>query len=196
MGNKIGAKKEWKLDICWNTNPTSWICIRGYEANFLHCINMSNTLSCCKVRHRNVSPLLSYLMILGEELGEFFMPPLRCFFLGDNADCWSSSTATQRQWSEGGNLRRTHKKIQKCVTAKRTTHSTIWGQWTEKIIQRSGRAGEQDRMDGTLKNLRAPLNSRQHTLAHHWRDCVWKCKRAIAPSSTIMPICELVVTAH
>lgn len=40
-------------------------------------------------------------MIFGEELGEFLMPPLRCFFLGDSAECWSSSTETaKKQWCE------------------------------------------------------------------------------------------------
>lgn len=38
---------------------------------------------------------VSYLVILGEEFGEFLMPPLRCFFLGDRAVCWSSSTKTK-----------------------------------------------------------------------------------------------------
>lgn len=38
----------------------------------------------------------SYLIIFGEELGEFLMPPLRCFFLGDSAECWSSSTETAK----------------------------------------------------------------------------------------------------
>lgn len=37
----------------------------------------------------------TYLMSLGEEFGEFRMPPFRCFFLDDSADCWSSSTATE-----------------------------------------------------------------------------------------------------
>lgn len=45
--------------------------------------------------------LLSHLIILGDEFGEFLMPPLRCFFFGDNANCWSSSTATKRQQYEG-----------------------------------------------------------------------------------------------
>lgn len=45
----------------------------------------------------------TYLIILGEELGEFLMPPFRCFFLGDNADCWSSSTATEgRRYQRDG----------------------------------------------------------------------------------------------
>lgn len=43
----------------------------------------------------------TYLIILGEEFGEFLMPPFRCFFLGDNADCWSSSTATESESEEG-----------------------------------------------------------------------------------------------
>lgn len=34
----------------------------------------------------------SYLISLGEVLGEFLMPPLRCFFLGDSVDGCSSST--------------------------------------------------------------------------------------------------------
>lgn len=37
----------------------------------------------------------TYLMSLGEEFGELRMPPFRCFFLGDSADCWSSSTARE-----------------------------------------------------------------------------------------------------
>lgn len=36
---------------------------------------------------------VSYLIILGEQLGEFRIPPLRCFFLGERADGCSSSTA-------------------------------------------------------------------------------------------------------
>lgn len=40
-------------------------------------------------------------MSLGEELGEFRMPPFRCFFLGDSADCWSSSTATEADRMKG-----------------------------------------------------------------------------------------------
>lgn len=36
---------------------------------------------------------MSYLIILGEQFGEFRMPPLRCFFLGDSVDGCSSSTA-------------------------------------------------------------------------------------------------------
>lgn len=35
--------------------------------------------------------LRSYL-IFGEQVGDVLMPPLRCFFLGDRADCCSSST--------------------------------------------------------------------------------------------------------
>lgn len=37
----------------------------------------------------------TYLMSLGDEFGEFRMPPFRCFFLGDSADCWFSSTARE-----------------------------------------------------------------------------------------------------
>ena len=36
---------------------------------------------------------VSYLIILGEQLGEFRIPPLRCFFLGERVDGCSSSTA-------------------------------------------------------------------------------------------------------
>lgn len=39
--------------------------------------------------------VVSYLVILGEEFGEFLIPPLRCFFFGDKAVCWSSSTGTK-----------------------------------------------------------------------------------------------------
>lgn len=48
----------------------------------------------CYVISFSPNLIQSYLIILGEELGEFLIPPLRCFFLGDSADCWSSSTAT------------------------------------------------------------------------------------------------------
>lgn len=57
-------------------------------------------------KDKAVTPLLSYLIILGEEFGEFLMPPLRCFFLGDNADCWSSSTATKGTSKSKGIIRR------------------------------------------------------------------------------------------
>lgn len=33
-------------------------------------------------------------MILGEQVGEFLMPPFRCFFLGERAECSSSTTET------------------------------------------------------------------------------------------------------
>lgn len=35
----------------------------------------------------------AYLISFGEELGEFLIPPLRCFFLGDSVGGCSSSTA-------------------------------------------------------------------------------------------------------
>lgn len=44
----------------------------------------------CVKTQRQIAPCGTYLIILGEEFGEFLMPPLRCFFLGDSADCWSS----------------------------------------------------------------------------------------------------------
>ncbi len=39
-----------------------------------------------------IMPSDSYLIILGERVGDVLIPPLRCFFLGDRADCCSSST--------------------------------------------------------------------------------------------------------
>lgn len=44
----------------------------------------------------DMSFLQSYLISLGEELGEFLMPPFRCFFLGDSVDGCSSSTGNIR----------------------------------------------------------------------------------------------------
>lgn len=44
----------------------------------------------------DMSFLQSYLISLGEELGEFRMPPFRCFFLGDSVDGCSSSTGNIR----------------------------------------------------------------------------------------------------
>lgn len=46
----------------------------------------------------------TYPIILGEQFGEFLIPPLRCFFLGDSVDGWcSSSTAnTCTEKSETG----------------------------------------------------------------------------------------------
>lgn len=46
-----------------------------------------------------MSGLESYLISLGEELGEFLMPPFRCFFLGDNVvGCSSSTGNTGNLW--------------------------------------------------------------------------------------------------
>jgi hypothetical protein len=50
--------------------------------------------------------LLSYLVIFGEPLGEFLVFPLPCFFLGETADCCSSSTAITGESgrSQGGEI--------------------------------------------------------------------------------------------
>lgn len=60
-----------------------------------------------------MSELLSYLIILGEEFGEFLMPPLRCFFLGDNAECWSSSTETKGNGMRERIIKKTRQKKSK-----------------------------------------------------------------------------------
>lgn len=75
---------------------------------------------------QNLLELTSYLMILGEEFGEFLMPPLRCFFLGDNAEYWSSSTATEgRGISE--RIIRPHAKLQMCDSGRDSGTARVRG---------------------------------------------------------------------
>lgn len=89
----------------------------------------------------------------------------------------------------------------KSVTAK-GQRSTIWGQWIQRdntvTETQSGKRGWVNRMEWTGHfNLCATENSpmfawwRQDTLAHHLHGCVWRCKHAIVPSSTIMPIAKV-----
>lgn len=52
----------------------------------------SDFLSPCFWRAGRSRIGVSYLIILGEQLGEFRIPPLRCFFLGERVDGCSSST--------------------------------------------------------------------------------------------------------
>lgn len=106
----------------------------------------------------NMSAVTSYLIIFGEELGEFLMPPLRCFFLGDSADCWSSSTATKGSGMRAGIIRRNTQKKKKSThqSTPKEQQGTIWGQW----IQRDSTVkwetewrvslGEQDGVDRTF----------------------------------------------
>ena len=68
------------------------------------------------------APIHPYLINLGDELGEFRMPPLRCFFLGDSVDGCSSSTGNtgsswdyeqfeDRLWNTGKISKDTHLRL-------------------------------------------------------------------------------------
>lgn len=147
----------------------------------------------------------SYLIILGEEFGEFLMPPLRCFFLGDSADCWSSSTATKGSGMRVGIIGR-HAKIHTPANTQNKNDSVQFEVSEFKEIERSVR----DRVESetgwtrwsgqdiftcvrrkTVQWLH-DYDIRQDTLAHHLHGCVWGCKHAIVPSSTIMPNASLI----
>lgn len=83
------SPREQKCDLNYKYLPTYLVnrqlLVLVYIWQYGHSLNTR--------QYRNVR--FAYLIILGEEFGEFLMPPLRCFFLGDIDDCWSSSTATK-----------------------------------------------------------------------------------------------------
>lgn len=152
-------------------------------------------------QYRNVR--FAYLIILGEEFGEFLMPPLRCFFLGDIDDCWSSSTATKAsaisEWLIR-QQRKKQKKQKKEIGHLRQQHGTIWGQWIQRDYMATetqiGNRGWVNRMAWTGQLYQcavanSPVFAPWHRLAWYLHDCVWRCKHATVPSSTIMPMANV-----
>lgn len=82
----------------------------------------------CEGKHPSVftaTEAETHHLILGEQVGDVLMPPLRCFFLGDRADCCSSSTTETPETLWDTQLTRTrtdHTKMTSIYSLSRCSH--------------------------------------------------------------------------